>query len=355
MLFRNRNLGLALICLALLAGCGSPGEPLPPSLELAEPVTDLHASRKGDQVTLTWTAPTRTTDGRNIRLRGYTEICRSLDAANPCTTILSRVPAPKVPSSAQRIYAERLAGTAQGPGASFFYAVRVVNSYGRAAGPSNIVPVPGAPTLSAPENFQAVLSAEGVKLSWDAVPLPQDVNGLYFLYRIYRQETGSKTPEIAMELPMPDDPHPNAVDHGFVWEHTYNYYATVVTIIPGANGTQLQVEGDNTPPVTVIAHDVFPPATPSGLQAVFSGPGQKPFIDLVWNADTDADLGGYDVYRREAGTSPQKINSEVVKSPAFRDTNVVPGHEYFYSVSAVDVRGNESGRSEEASETVPAE
>ena len=354
MIFAKPKLVLGLLFLASLAGCGSPGEPLPPSLELAEPVTDLHASRKGDQVTLTWTAPTRTTDGRNIRLRGYTEICRSVDAANPCTAILSRTPALKHPSSVQRSYAERLPEDTQTPTASYFYAVRVVNSYGRAAGPSNIVQVPGAPTLSAPENFQAVLSAEGVKLSWDAVPLPRDVNGLHFLYRIYRQETGSKTPEIAMDLPVTEEPPPNVVDHGFVWEHTYNYYATVVTIIPGAGGSQ-QVEGDNTPSVTVIAHDVFPPATPSGLQAVFSGPGQKRFIDLVWNADTDADFGGYNVYRREAGTSPQKINSEVVKSPAFRDTNVVPGHEYFYSVSAVDVRGNESSRSEEANETVPAE
>jgi len=187
------------------------------------------------------------------------------------------------------------------------------------------------------------------------VPLPRDVNGLHFLYRIYRQEVGSKAPEIAMELPVTDDPHPNVVDHGFVWEHAYNYYATVVTVSHAANGVQQHIEGDNTPPATVIAHDVFPPATPAGLQAVFSGPGQKLFVDLVWNADTDADLGGYNVYRREAGTSPQKINSEAVKSPAFRDTNVVPGREYFYSVAALDVRGNESGRSEETSEMVPAE
>ena len=51
-----------------------------------------------------------------------------------------------------------------------------------------------------------------------------------------------------------------------------------------------QVEGDDTPPVTVVAHDVFPPATPTGLQAVFSGPGQKPFIDLVWTPNTEPDL-----------------------------------------------------------------
>jgi fibronectin type 3 domain-containing protein len=105
--------------------------------------------------------------------------------------------------------------------------------------------------------------------------------------------------------------------------------------------------------VRVFAHDVFPPAVPSGLQAVFSGAGQQPFIDLIWAPDTDADLAGYNIYRHEAGTAEQKINSELVKTPAFRDTNVAAGHTYLYSVSAIDFRGNESAHSPEASESVP--
>jgi fibronectin type 3 domain-containing protein len=89
------------------------------------------------------------------------------------------------------------------------------------------------------------------------------------------------------------------------------------------------------------------------LQAVFSGPGQRPFIDLVWAPDTDADLAGYNVYRRAEGGQPAKINSELVKAPAYRDTEVQRRKRYFYSVSAVDLRGNESERSEEANEEVP--
>jgi len=42
-----------------------------------------------------------------------------------------------------------------------------------------------------------------------------------------------------------------------------------------------------------------------------------------------------------------------VKIPAFRDSQIISGKTYFYSVSAVDLRGNESARSEEASESVP--
>ena len=68
---------------------------------------------------------------------------------------------------------------------------------------------------------------------------------------------------------------------------------------------------------------------------------------------SDVDLDGYNVYRHEEGSAPVKINAQPIRTPAYRDTNVVSGKTYFYSVSSVDVRGNESARSEEASETVP--
>jgi len=45
----------------------------------------------------------------------------------------------------------------------------------------------------------------------------------------------------------------------------------------------------------------------------------------------------------------------LVKTPAFRDTNVTAGKMYWYSVTAVDERGNESTHSEQASEAIPAQ
>jgi fibronectin type 3 domain-containing protein len=86
---------------------------------------------------------------------------------------------------------------------------------------------------------------------------------------------------------------------------------------------------------------------------VFSGPGQRAFIDLIWAPVTDVDLEGYNVYRHEEGSAPVKVNAEPLRTPAYRDDSVVSGKNYLYSVSAIDVRGNESGRSEEAGEVVP--
>ena len=100
---------------------------------------------------------------------------------------------------------------------------------------------------------------------------------------------------------------------------------------------------------------MFPPAVPSGLQAVFSSVGQKPFIDLTWAPDTESDLAGYLVYRRTAGSAFTAVTAAPVKAPAWRDNDVHPGQKYFYTVTAVDVRGNQSAQSAPAEESVPLE
>jgi hypothetical protein len=202
-----------------------------------------------------------------------------------------------------------------------------------------------------PNNFRVQLTAEGVRLSWDPGSAPNVAN-VRFAYRIYRREHGASKDAIAGEVPFGSEPA--LLDQSFEWEKTYDYHATIVTIVAAENREQ-QVEGDDTPAVQVVAHDVFPPATPSGLQAVFSGPGQKPFIDLIWAPNTEPDLAGYNIYRHAPGTEPVKINSDLVKAPAFRDSTVIADSQYSYSVSAVDVRGNEGPLSEEANEAVPAD
>jgi fibronectin type 3 domain-containing protein len=115
----------------------------------------------------------------------------------------------------------------------------------------------------------------------------------------------------------------------------------------------VQVEGNDSPRVRVVAHDIFPPSVPSGLQAVYSGEGQKPFIDLIWAPVPSADLAGYNVYRSEGEAAPIKMNSDLVKTPSYRDMAVSAGKTYTYFVSAVDARNNESQKSEAASEAVP--
>lgn len=278
-----------------------------------------------------------------------------------CGSAVARIPfaktsaATKATPKPQLSYSDQLPAnlSPQNQTATFVYAVSVLNSYARSAGLSNQVQVPAAPTMPPPADFQAQVTAEGVRLSWKAIAPPQ-VADLKYLYRVYRRPSGTNADAVVGEVAVTDESAPSFLDSGFEWEKTYDYRLTVVTVVAADKGIEQQVEGDDSPSVTVVAHDIFPPATPAGLQAVFSGPGQEPFIDLIWAPDTESDLAGYNVYRHEQDGEAVKLNSDVVKSPAFRDSAVLAGHQYFYSVSAVDVRANESARSDEASETVPA-
>jgi hypothetical protein len=353
---------------AALVGCGVPGAPKPPSLDLPQPVTDLRALRKGDSVFLDWTVPAETTDHLPVRNLGMTFICRSLNAISNCTNPVAKVPSPplaagnhKKAKSAKHSakltasYVDNLPRDilAENPEARIFYAVSVLNENGRNAGISNVVQAPALPALPPPSDFKAQVAGEGVVLSWTATAAAPTIPGVEYSYRVYRRPVDGNVDTVVGEALLLPSSAMQMVDRSFEWEKTYLYRATVVMRIHEAGKPDSQFEGTDTPDVKVFTHDVFPPAVPSGLQAVFSGPGQQPFIDLIWAPDVEADLAGYNVYRREATGEPVKLNSELVKPPAFRDMNVTSGKIYFYSVSAVDVRGNESARSQETSESVP--
>ncbi len=331
--------------------------PQPPSLELPKPPSDLRAARKGDRVILTWTPPTATTDRQTIRTLGATEICRSVTGEmRNCGTPIGKVPGGKTSPSkkqATTTYTDSLGPDVESNNSSAFatYAVQVLNTEVRSAGLSNQVRVPLIHALPPPQDFQAQVAKEGVVLTWKA-DAPSPPAGARYVFRIFRRGTGQQESAIG-EVAVGNDTQYTFTDSQIDWEKTYEYRAETVTIVSQAGKPDVQVEGDDTPVVKVFAHDAFPPGVPAGLQAVFSGPGQQPFIDLVWAPVSDIDLAGYNVYRRTDGTTAVKINSELVKTPAYRDANVQPGNHYFYSVTAVDLRGNESAKSEEASESTP--
>lgn len=365
----TKLLVLAAICL-LLSSCAQIGLPLPPSLELPQPPSDLRAIRKGNSVILTWSEPKLTTDQESVRSLGPTQICRSAEAdiaacGNPVASVppvaaTSGNASRKHPSrpSAPDTFTDTLPPSAlsNDPQANLTYAVEVLNHNGRGAGQSNRVHVPAIRTLPAPADLAVDLNEDGALVTWTSAGEPRDRSGAQFRYRIYRRDETNGKETVAGEVPAGAAGRAEFLD-AIEWEKTYLYRVTSVSIVARGGG-EAQVEGNDSPAVRVVAHDVFPPAVPAGLQAVYSGEGQEPFIDLIWAPVTSADLAGYNVYRSEAGASSAaaavRLNSDPVKTPSYRDSAVMPGKSYVYSVSAVDARGNESAKSEEASETVPA-
>ncbi|MBI1873404.1 MAG: fibronectin type III domain-containing protein [Acidobacteria bacterium] len=95
----------------------------------------------------------------------------------------------------------------------------------------------------------------------------------------------------------------------------------------------LTVEGDPSEARCVTPVDIFPPAPPRNLAAV----GGEGVISLIWEPNTEADLGGYLLLRGEApGEKLLALTPAPIRETTFRDTTVKPGVRYVYVVQAVD-------------------
>ncbi|MGA2990507.1 MAG: fibronectin type III domain-containing protein [Candidatus Korobacteraceae bacterium] len=367
---------LAALCLCLAAGCGTPGAPMPPALELPRPVNDLAAERKGDRVLLSWSQPIETMEGRKIRRPGLTLVCRSLgefpmsECGQPLKTLRpEELHSTAAPGRKPQVGFEDVLPAGMQSATQFaVYTIQVLNHHGKSAGLSNQVPVPLAPALPPVKDLRAEVTPDSVLLRWTAperpgtstpttakeavVGGPGTPGNVSYFFRVFRKPVDAAVYTLLREVPFTSGTVTFS-DRSFEWEHAYHYKVTGVTRVQLAGGVPMEFESEDSPVVQVLPHDIFPPATPTGLQAVFSGTGQKSFIDLTWAPNSEADLAGYNVFRAEPGTAPARINPQLVRAPAFRDDNVAAGHSYIYSVSAVDERGNESPRSEPATESIP--
>ena len=357
-----------------LAACGTPGAPRPPSLQLAETVRDLAATRQGSTVTLTWTEPQRTTDGENIRALGPTLVCMGVNdfPMTHCDQLVADLALAQFASCKPEIgkpvrCSVTLDRTIQdaNPRGQATYAIEVLNPSGRSAGLSNQVRIPTAPTEPAPSDLNFTVRRDSVEITAvaDTRRLPA---GLSYSYHLLRRQNGGQEIDLGVNAGIAANcpgPLPPAVpesclqtlifaDRSFEWEKRYVYRLVPITTVSLPDGSIVDVRGDSSPELSVTTRDIFPPAPPQGLQAVASGVGQPPFVDLTWAPNTESDLAGYNVYRHEEGQPPLKINSELVKTPSVRDANVERGKTYLYLVTAIDLRNNESSTSQEASETV---
>ena len=348
-----------LLAIASSLGCGVPGAPLPPSADIPRFVGDLKAVRKGDTVTLTWTTPTETSDGELVRKPGKMLVQRALrsgtgsDLQFQTIAELPLQPTLQEGRGDQATAKDTLTNVLHS-GADFaVYSILAEGHNGKSFGLPNRVSVPLVPNLPPPQKISATPVPTGVMIGWEpsgSVPASANAHTQY-AYKVMRLLQGAKDPVVVTQLKA-DDPARNLTDTGIEWEKSYQYWIVPVTLWQDGN-RKGEIEGDNSSVVDVLAHDSFPPANPSGVEAVFSAAAPNSFIDITWTANTEPDLAGYNVYRHTGNNQPVKINSDLIKTPRFADPGVQPGRKYFYSVTAVDLRGNESGKSEETSETVP--
>ena len=369
---RAATLAATLAIGVVFTGCGTPGAPMPPSLNLPDPVTDLAATRTGNQVSLTWKMPKKNTDKLLLKGNVPVRVCRK-ENSGPC------VPVPGdlllAPEAAGAFTETLPPALAAGTPRPLTYFVELINRNGRSAGLSNAAIVIAGQAPAPVYGLAAQVRKHGVALHWTP---GSEKEAIRLHRRLLTSEPNAKPkPRQGPLVPSPepleqnflvgpveqagqasDQPLDRALDKSIRFGQVYEYRAQRVARVT-VGGQTLELAGELSAPVRVEALDVFPPAIPSGLAAVATAgeAGTGASIDLSWQPVTDTDLAGYAVYRRDAGgtdgTWLRVSPEQPLIPPGFHDVQVQPGHTYRYAVTAIDQGGHESARSVETEETVP--
>lgn len=377
----------------VVGGCASPGEPSPRKPPVPEAVSDLAASQYGNGVLLTFTVPQDSLGGTPLEHPPTVEIYRDFEAA-PATgefhpaalkraTLLITIPSDLVPqytARGQLRYLDYLNATdfTAHPDSIVVYSVRTRVSAKKVSAPSDLAALRAYAAPGPISDLRGKVTPAGVVLAWTAPqqalvgPAPPLVG-----YEIYRGEARGQSGSLASsqnEQPPPAPvPLPGAVPSfpalqtplvkigesaspGFSDTHaefgkTYVYSVRGVTNESGG-----PVESADSNFLTITPRDIFPPAAPTGPIGIFvpASAGVAAHVDLSWAVSPETDLAGYRVYRSEQpGVLGAPLDAQLLLTPAFRDMNVVSGHRYFYSVTAVDRSGNESPPSTAVSVNVP--
>ena len=113
----------------------------------------------------------------------------------------------------------------------------------------------------------------------------------------------------------------------------------LVSLVLAAMAGLLYGCGDNTTAPEIIITDEAPIFAPVNITAAVTSNG----IELNWDANPQAHLRGYNVYRVDlsAGTIG-RLNSDPITVNRYTDHSVTPGAAYQYSVTSVSIKGAES-------------
>jgi fibronectin type 3 domain-containing protein len=231
------------------------------------------------------------------------------------------------------------------PGTTYSYAVVAVDTSGNRSAGSGTAAATVADTTppAAPTGVVATAGASSTTVTW-AANVEADLAG----YRVWRSTT----------LPVPTTgsalsgaallTNRTFTDTTATPGTTYYYVVTATDLAANQSAGSAPVSA------TISVPDTTPPAAPTGLAATSSPTS----VGLTWQANGEADLAGYRVFRGTAQpvvtTGTPLSGATLLTTASYTDTAVTPGTTYYYVVTAVDASGNQSAASTAVPATPPA-
>jgi len=352
----KRSLSVILLLFALIfsPACGKKGPLAPPPLRIPQSVENFSLSQRGEKFVLSWTNPSAYIDGSPMEEVSEIEIwLMEEDSKEADQRKIARQEFENKASLVVRLFGEKFPlfreTGKESSRLSFIYrpekgirtqqtyifALRVRDERRRVSEFSDLLSLVAQVLPLPPLNVRAAVFDNHILLRWDA-PLgstdqstPPRVVG----YNLFRS-SGKEPPLLANSSLIKEIEYR---DTGFSFGQTYRYFVRAVA----SEGPPL-LESDDSEVVEVRAVDTFPPASPSGLTAIAG----TNYIALSWEANKEADVVGYKVWRQEAGgTEFSLIASLDSTANSYTDLAVEKNKRYDYAITALDSAGNESQRS----------
>lgn len=101
------------------------------------------------------------------------------------------------------------------------------------------------------------------------------------------------------------------------------------------------IESDFSNPAAIRLVDDTAPKAPANLVCL----SYEKHLWLTWESPKDNDLDQFRIFRKQSHVEPFTLLAEGVKISSYRDYKVRRGQSYYYLVTAVDRKGNESRQS----------
>jgi len=360
-MFIKKILFMLVLSIFLVSGifCGKRGPIYPPLVKIPQKIEDLEVFQMGNTLVLHWANPTSYMDGNPIDgditvelwlLKVEKELAKQqgeLTEENFASKALlhetikqedfPKFQEPESGPSVGLTFTYELSSEELSQ-MVFVFGLRIKDSKDKASGFSSLKPLIPISVPLPPLELEAKMSENNVAIEWKPPEknidssTPPSVAG-YNVYREFENEEFHRINTTLIE-------ETSFVDRDFVYNVTYRYYVRA-----SATRSFPYTESGNSKAAEILTEDTLIPIAPTGLVAITG----EDFVSLSWDSNKETDLAGYRVWRRSASEEEFAALTELIAENVYHDSKLEKNQRYYYAITALDVNGNESQRSEAVS------